>query len=79
MTLELASRMAGLKASEIREILKLTQREAVISFAGGLPAIETFPAEDVLAASAEVLTDYGTKALQYSPMEAFPALRDAIA
>ncbi|MCD4749769.1 MAG: PLP-dependent aminotransferase family protein [Thermoanaerobaculales bacterium] len=79
MTLELASRMAGLKASEIREILKLTQREAVISFAGGLPAVETFPAEDILSVSAEVLTKYGTKALQYSPTEGFPALRDAIA
>ena len=38
-----ASRMDNLKASEIREILKLTQQPEIISFAGGLPAPELFP------------------------------------
>ena len=43
MKYQLASRMAGMKASAVREILKVTQRPEVISFAGGLPAPELFP------------------------------------
>lgn len=42
MKYQLASRMAGMKASAVREILKVTQRPEVISFAGGLPAPELF-------------------------------------
>ena len=79
MNIKLASRMAGLRASEIREILKLTQRPEVISFAGGLPAVETFPASDLADVTTEVLAEHGAQALQYSPTEGFPALREAIA
>ena len=79
MNIKLASRMAGLRASEIREILKLTQRPEVISFAGGLPAVETFPASDLADVTTAVLAEHGAQALQYSPTEGFPALRDAIA
>ena len=43
MALNLAKRMAFLKASEIREILKVSEQDGVISFAGGLPAPELFP------------------------------------
>ena len=42
MNVKFASRMAGLGASAIREIMKLTQRPEVISFAGGLPAAEWY-------------------------------------
>ena len=42
-----ANRMDRIKASEIRELLKLTQRPEIISFAGGLPAPELFPLEAV--------------------------------
>ena len=38
----------GLKASEIRELLKLTAQPEIISFAGGLPAPELFPLEELL-------------------------------
>ena len=38
MQLQFARRMSDIKASEIREILKVTEKEDVISFAGGLPA-----------------------------------------
>lgn len=79
MAVKLAGRMAELRASEIREILKLTQKPEVISFAGGLPAAETFPAEDLAGVTARVLRDDGPRALQYSPTEGFPSLRQAIA
>ena len=44
-----ASRMNELKGSEIRELLKLTARPDIISFAGGLPAPELFPVEEMKA------------------------------
>ena len=46
MKLKFAKRMSYIKASEIREILKVTEREDVISFAGGLPAPELFPIDE---------------------------------
>ncbi|MCK5379082.1 MAG: PLP-dependent aminotransferase family protein [Acidobacteria bacterium] len=79
MVVKMARRMAELRASEIREILKLTQRPEVISFAGGLPAAETFPAEDLIGVTARVLSEDGPQALQYSPTEGFPPLRQEIA
>ena len=79
MAVKMARRMAELRASEIREILKLTQRPEVISFAGGLPAAETFPAEDIAGVTAKVLSEDGPRALQYSPTEGFPPLRKEIA
>ncbi len=39
--------MDNIKASEIRELLKLTQKPEIISFAGGLPAPELFPIEEL--------------------------------
>lgn len=79
MAVRLAKRMSQLEASEIREILKLTQRPEVISFAGGLPARELFPVEQLATISSEVLQQEGSKALQYSPTEGDPELREAIA
>lgn len=75
MNIKLAKRMAGFRASEIHEILKLTQRSEVISFAGGLPAIDTFPASDIAAVTSEVLAENGALELQYSLTEGFPPLR----
>ncbi len=48
MTIDFARRMANVRPSTIREILKVTEQPHVISFAGGLPAPELFPVEDVL-------------------------------
>jgi len=79
MTLHLAQRTNRMKASEIREILKLTQKPEIISFAGGLPAVETFPVEDLITVSTRVLQTQGQKALQYSPTEGYPPLRRMIA
>lgn len=79
MKFEFAERMSSLKASEIREILKVTQRPEVISFAGGLPAPETFPIEQIKEANRLVLEESGRKALQYSTTEGFDPLRKWIA
>ena len=50
MELKTARRMNHLKASEIREILKLAEKPEVISFAGGLPAPELFPVREIIEA-----------------------------
>ncbi len=59
-------RAQEMKASAIREILKITERPDVISFAGGLPAPELFPIQELKKACGKVLDTYGPKALQYS-------------
>ncbi|MBS4534409.1 PLP-dependent aminotransferase family protein [Clostridium sp. D2Q-14] len=79
MSLNYSERMDGIKASEIRELLKLTQKPEIISFAGGLPAPELFPVDTVKEISSEVLKDMGTSALQYGPTEGFEPLREKIA
>ena len=63
---QFASRMDLLKGSEIRELLKLTARPDIISFAGGMPAPELFPVEQMMEASVAVLKENGRAALQYS-------------
>ncbi|KNF07135.1 aromatic-amino-acid aminotransferase 1 [Gottschalkia purinilytica] len=78
MTLKYANRMKGIRASEIREILKLTQKAEVISFAGGLPAPELFPIDAIKEISREVLEEHGEKALQYATTEGYLPLRKQI-
>jgi 2-aminoadipate transaminase len=79
MTARFARRLDVMKASEIRELLKITQRPEVISFGGGLPAPESFPIEDLKAVAADVLDREGAQALQYSTTEGHPGLRAQIA
>jgi 2-aminoadipate transaminase len=64
-----------MKRSAIREILKLLQRPGMISFAGGLPAPETFPIDDLKKIAVEVLEKDGGNALQYGTTEGDPLLR----
>jgi DNA-binding transcriptional MocR family regulator len=71
--------MDRIKASEIRELLKLTQRPEIISFAGGLPAPELFPLEAVEKAMVETMQNQGARALQYGPTEGYDPLRKHIA
>lgn len=78
MTVVFAERMEFLRASEIREILKITQRPEVISFAGGLPAPELFPVEEMKCVALKVLEESGKQALQYSTTEGFEPLRKQI-
>ena len=79
MNFKFASRVAMLRASDIREILKITQRAEVISFAGGLPAPELFPVEQMKQISQQVLAESGQVALQYSTTEGYEPLRQKIA
>jgi len=74
-----ARRVAQLKASEIREILKVTEKPDVISFAGGLPAPELFPVDEIKRATNLVLEEAGEKALQYTTTEGYAPLREWIA
>jgi 2-aminoadipate transaminase len=71
--------MANMPVSAVREILKVTERPDILSFAGGLPAPELFPVEQIAAAHAEVLARDGGGALQYSTTEGFGPLREWIA
>ena len=61
---QFADRMNLLKGSEIRELLKLTAQPDIISFAGGMPAPELFPVEQMMEASIAVLKENGRAALQ---------------
>jgi len=79
-TPSLAARLRGVKSSPVREILALTVRPGVISFAGGLPAPELFDAAGTRAAFAAALADdVAGRTLQYSTTEGDPALRAAVA
>lgn len=74
-----AARTQQMKRSTVREILKLTAKPEVISFAGGLPAPELFPVERIREATDTVLSERGQEVLQYSTTEGMPELRDMIA
>jgi 2-aminoadipate transaminase len=73
-----ALRTQRMTSSIIRELLKLTEKPDVISFAGGLPAPEVFPCAEVAAASERVLRDQGQAALQYAPTEGYLPLRELL-
>jgi len=74
-----SERAGQLQSSFIREILKITQRPEIISFAGGLPSPATFPVERMKAAFDKVLSDSGKVALQYGPTDGYLPLREWIA
>jgi DNA-binding transcriptional MocR family regulator len=75
-----ASRQSRMKASEIRELLKLLDQPDIISFAGGIPDAALFPAEDFARAYGDALTGGAAgQALQYSPSEGHKGLREWIA
>lgn len=79
MDFKFAKRMDYLKASEIRELLKITEKKEVISFAGGLPAPELFPVEEIKEVNRIVLEEEGKNALQYTTTEGYVPLRKWIA
>ncbi len=74
-----SQRAQKLQSSVIREILKITARPEIISFAGGLPSPATFPVEHMRAAFDRVLTTQGKVALQYGPTDGYAPLRAWIA
>lgn len=78
MEYRFSDKMKHFKSSAVREILKLTQGNGIISFAGGLPAEELFPVEAVRQAFDNVLLQ-GKGALQYGLTEGYRPLREALA
>jgi 2-aminoadipate transaminase len=68
----------SMKRSEIRELLKVSRVPGMISFAGGLPASETFPVKELEDISCEVLRQRGATALQYGTTEGEAPLREEI-
>ncbi len=75
----LSDRARRLTSSAIREILKVTERPGIISFAGGLPSPLAFPVERMREAADRVLRDAPEAALQYGPTEGFAPLREWVA
>ena len=67
------------KSSAIRELLKLSERPGLISFAGGLPAAEVFPVQRFQEACQKVLATNAGPALQYGATEGYEPLREMIA
>lgn len=76
---QFARRAQQLQSSVIREILKITMRPEIISFAGGLPSPATFPVEHMRATFDTVLSRQGKVALQYGPTDGYAPLREWIA
>ena len=79
MTFTLAQRAHKMNPSVIREILKVTEKPGIISFAGGLPSPETFPVQAMQEACNKVLSQDGKTALQYAASEGYGPLRDWVA
>ncbi|MEO7106677.1 MAG: PLP-dependent aminotransferase family protein [Rhodoferax sp.] len=75
----MARRAARMNPSVIREILKITEKPGIISFAGGLPSSKTFPVSEFTAACTQVLTHDAQAALQYAASEGFALLREMVA
>ncbi len=77
--IQISKRAQALTSSAIREILKVTERPEVISFAGGLPSPATFPVERMREVTAKVLAEAPHAALQYGPTEGYTPLREWVA
>ncbi|HEC88470.1 MAG TPA: PLP-dependent aminotransferase family protein [Thermoplasmata archaeon] len=74
-----AKRAIHFRASEIRELLAISQKPGVISFAGGLPNPKAFPIEEIREIINKILTENGAKALQYGPTSGLMEFRREIA
>lgn len=74
-----SERCMKLKASEIRELLKITRVPGMISLAGGLPDPKAFPVESLKNCIDSVFNNNVKNALQYGTTEGLPGLRIEIA
>ena len=74
----LSKKYAGLKPSAVREILKATSEPGMIAFAGGSPATEAFPCDEVKKISAEILEENPVSALVYGVSEGYEPLRKTV-
>ncbi len=67
-----------IKKSVIRELLKLTNKPGVISFAGGLPDPDAFPVEWIEEVTMKVIKENSKSSLQYGPTDGMPELKREI-
>jgi len=74
-----AQRTALMRSSAMRDLMALTEREEVISLAGGLPDTSTFPSDSYAALMGTVASDSCARALQYGPTEGFQRIKACIA
>ncbi|NOL49429.1 PLP-dependent aminotransferase family protein [Pelistega europaea] len=77
-TFPISQRAATMKSSVIYDILKMTERPEVISFAGGLPTPEGFPVEQLHKAFDTIFQTQAKTALQYGSSEGYRPLREWI-
>jgi DNA-binding transcriptional MocR family regulator len=75
----LSTRVAALRSSAVRDLLRDAHRPGMLSLAGGLPAPELFDVDGLRAASEATFAEVGRSALQYGVTEGQPALREALA
>lgn len=75
----LAARPSPTSYGRWSSLLARAQEPGVISFAGGVPDLETFPVDDFRKAIQAVFQRDGQKALEYDPVQGYPPLRQAIA
>ena len=74
----LATRTSRIRASAIRELLKVAANPGMISLSGGLPSPDSFPTDLVMELTEKVLKKYKSTALQYDLTEGFTPLRNAL-
>ncbi len=74
----LSDKFTSMKPSAVREILKVTSQPGMIAFAGGSPAVEAFPCEEVTRLSAEILNENPVSALVYGVSEGYDPLRNTV-
>lgn len=74
-----SDKIANLKPSAIREILKAPADANTISFAAGNPAPESFPVDELARLAADIFREQSTVALQYGVTDGYEPLRRAVA
>lgn len=77
--MKLADRMDRIKPSPIREFMAIAKRPEVTSFAGGMPASDLFPIDQINAATDAVMKEDPYNVLEYATTEGLPRLREQIA
>src|SRR2546421_9818655 len=73
-----AERTKGMKSSAMRDLMAITERDDVISLAGGMPDTSTFPPDSYAALMQQVATESCARALQYSPTEGLDVVKRSI-
>ena len=75
MNFEFSNRISSVKASAIREILKMMNDPEIISFGGGNPASETFPVEQLKRISDDIFNTCPNSILEYGILKVTEALK----